>query len=393
MSTRQPISKKASLESTFTPPANPLKTRGFGNGIQARSAELPATNLLQTRPLGFPSRVQQEQQDTRSVEEQKLGAERFGYNAANIPVYASKTPPAVRQIVDKINTQTPHQPMQRQSEAGEYNPGSREGEELLAPEMTHLLQATGITYRKPTVNRYLQRGDYLQTQTVPTGGPNPDCLRILAEILSYLFGGLTHTIDGVTFNGRNIHRGLIERWQDLNNDPHNLYHNHRYRSQAHPQYGSWEGHQDQYRTQQRGLQNCIRDWVRNNCDDPNNSGGLPQGWRNVITNARRWLTIAPPSQPSTFVQQPPEPSFPTLIPAFVLTAAAARGISRSVLWRKFWQVVISRFAIRGAAAATLSAADGPLPVGEILSLGIAIWTVWDIYKAWDELWGQTITEA
>jgi hypothetical protein len=275
-----------------------------------------------------------------------------------------------------------------------FGPGKSPGNnELTAHELTHVVQQTGIIQRKPAVSRYLQISDYLQTQTAPTGGPNPNCLRVLGEILSFLFGGLTHTIDGVTLNGVNLHRGLIERWQDLNNDPRNLYQNHRTRAQAHPQYGSWEGHQDQYRDQQRGLRDRIRQWVRNNCDDPNNSGGLPQGWRNVITNARRWVTNAPPSQPSTFVQQPPEPSLPTLIPAFVLAAAAARGIARTVLWSRFWQAVISRFAIRGAAAATLSLADGPLPVGEILSLGIAIWTVWDIYQAWDDLWGQTITEA
>ncbi|MFP4413355.1 hypothetical protein [Coleofasciculus sp.] len=58
------------MKSTFTPPANPLKTRWFGNGIQARRAELPRTNLLQTRPLGSPAMAQQEPQDARSAEAQ-----------------------------------------------------------------------------------------------------------------------------------------------------------------------------------------------------------------------------------------------------------------------------------------------------------------------------------
>lgn len=54
MSTRRQIPKRGSLKSSFTPAANPLKTRGFGKGIQARSAQLPKTNPLQTRPFGSP---------------------------------------------------------------------------------------------------------------------------------------------------------------------------------------------------------------------------------------------------------------------------------------------------------------------------------------------------
>ncbi|MFP4124166.1 MAG: phosphotransferase [Coleofasciculus sp.] len=70
-----------------------MKTRGFGNTIQARSPELPQTSLLQTRPFGSPARVQQQQQDTRSIAEQLEGASRFGYHGLDIPVKASGTSP------------------------------------------------------------------------------------------------------------------------------------------------------------------------------------------------------------------------------------------------------------------------------------------------------------
>jgi hypothetical protein len=93
MSTRRHISRKASLNSIFTPPTHPLKTRGFGNGIQARSAELPQTNLLQTRPFGSPAGVQQQPQHTRSVAEQLEKASRFAYHGLDIPVKASGTSP------------------------------------------------------------------------------------------------------------------------------------------------------------------------------------------------------------------------------------------------------------------------------------------------------------
>jgi hypothetical protein len=94
MSTRRHISKKAPLKSTFTPPANPLKTRGFGNGIQARRAELPQTNLLQTRPFGSPAMAQQQPQETPSAEAQLEGKSRFGYNGLEIPVNAPIAPPS-----------------------------------------------------------------------------------------------------------------------------------------------------------------------------------------------------------------------------------------------------------------------------------------------------------
>jgi hypothetical protein len=94
MSIRRHISKNASLKSTFTPPANPLKTRGFGNGIQARRADLPRTNLLQTRPFGSPSMAQQQPQETPSVEAQLEGKSRFGYNGLEIPVNAPIAPPS-----------------------------------------------------------------------------------------------------------------------------------------------------------------------------------------------------------------------------------------------------------------------------------------------------------
>lgn len=34
----------------------------------------------------------------------------------------------------------------------------------------------------------------------------------------------------------------------------------------------------------------------------------------------------------------------------------------------------------------LAAADGPLPVGDLIDLGIAVWTMVDIVQVWDELW-------
>ncbi len=64
-------------------------------------------------------------------------------------------------------------------------------------------------------------------------------------------------------------------------------------------------------------------------------------------------------------------------------ATAAAGV---VGWKFFWKAVAQRFAARGATAALLAAADGPLPVGELIAAGMAVWTVVDIIRFSDALW-------
>ncbi len=66
-----------------------------------------------------------------------------------------------------------------------------------------------------------------------------------------------------------------------------------------------------------------------------------------------------------------------------LTLAVAGA---AVGWRYFWKAVAVRFAARGATAAVLAAADGPLPVGDLVAAGLAIWTVVDIIRLSDQLW-------
>lgn len=66
--------------------------------------------------------------------------------------------------------------------------------------------------------------------------------------------------------------------------------------------------------------------------------------------------------------------------AAVATAVAA------VSWRYFWKAVAARFALRGAAAAGLAVADGPLPVGDLIALGIGLFTIIDIIRLSPELW-------
>lgn len=69
-----------------------------------------------------------------------------------------------------------------------------------------------------------------------------------------------------------------------------------------------------------------------------------------------------------------------------LVMAVGAGVAAAVTWRHFWRAVIVRFAVRGAAALGLAAVDGPLPVGDLIAAGLAVWTIVDIIRLSDELW-------
>ena len=78
------------------------------------------------------------------------------------------------------------------------------------------------------------------------------------------------------------------------------------------------------------------------------------------------------------------------IPGFVIASYGALG-SRA-LWRAFGQIVARRFGERAAIAATINAGDPISPVAELLTLGLGVLTIYQIYRAWDDLWGEVEQE-
>ena len=81
-------------------------------------------------------------------------------------------------------------------------------------------------------------------------------------------------------------------------------------------------------------------------------------------------TIVPPGK------KPP-------IPGYFPRKQGARA-----LWRHFGQAIIKRFALRGSIAAALAAVDGPFPVGDLIALGMAVWTAVEIALIANELWTE-----
>jgi len=159
MSSRRQARKRASLQPKTTP-VNPLRTRGFGKGIQARNAQLPHGNPLQTRPFGTQKPGLSQQQESHSLQEQqeqKEGAEQFGYNAANIPAYVPErsqlpiqtkagqfggwnSPPIqrVNPVKNRLNLWRDQQ--LSQAETGESEEVSEREEQETSPEAAELQQ-------------------------------------------------------------------------------------------------------------------------------------------------------------------------------------------------------------------------------------------------------------
>ena len=178
----------------------------------------------------------------------------------------------------------------------------------------------------------------------PGGGPNVRCLELLGQILSFVHGGLTHILGGQTFTGTQIKRGLIERFRDMVEDKADIYNRYRYKSTPGPGgLGSWEGHQEQFEMQQRGLRNRLTEYIRNNCNDP--SGGLPAEAANAYDEALEWATRPTPREPA------PKP--------------AAPRTEESISWSDVVDVLVVIGLSIALVAAVIAALADPEPVSKV----------------------------
>jgi hypothetical protein len=242
---------------------------------------------------------------------------------------------------------------------GSYEPWTERGRRLLAHELAHVIQqgraadpsgelrvsdqhgpgeieawraadeaVTGaLVGRVQRMGVTIARANGAVAAPGPAPGPGGNrCLEILGEILSFLYGGAQHVVDGIVLGGPDIHRGLIERYEHMREDPHKLYRDHPTQARRHPAYGSWEGHQGQYRDMARGLRDRLNDWARNNCDDPDS--GVPEGARVHVPRAWDYATREPPVQPALVEAAPARRG---IDPEKVLTVLKILGVSLLLL--------------------------------------------------------------
>jgi hypothetical protein len=112
---------------------------------------------------------------------------------------------------------------------------------------------------------------------------------------------------------------------------------------------------------------------------------LEAHWKSLPDEERRFLTTVHPGiTPSTIVE------------AYYTTVAAttvALEPPAELVWREFWKRVAAWLAKRGLAAAALAAADGPLPIGDLIAIGLTIWTIWELIELWDVFWQDAVLAA
>jgi len=77
----------------------------------------------------------------------------------------------------------------------------------------------------------------------------------------------------------------------------------------------------------------------------------------------------------------------------IVITAGELEIPAGILWRQFWKIVAEWLAKRGIVIAGLAVADGPLPIGDLIALGLTIWLIWELIAHWDELWAAAEAAA
>lgn len=118
MSTQTHDSSKAPSDATTTPQSSQLSTRPFANSEQ--SAFVPIANQFQSRPFAIQAKSTSSQQEATDIQTQLEQAQRFGYDLANIPVFASSTPSPTSPTASVIQPKLAIASLQPQSEQMGY---------------------------------------------------------------------------------------------------------------------------------------------------------------------------------------------------------------------------------------------------------------------------------
>jgi len=111
---------------------------------------------------------------------------------------------------------------------------------------------------------------------------SPECLKAILELV-----------------GRIVE--IINRINDLLNDPEKLYLNHRYKWQAHEDYGSYVGHQEQLDGKRKNLSKLIKDAIRkckkkDDCDEDKDAYDQ-YDLQSIIGKAEDVINIPTPQSP------------------------------------------------------------------------------------------------
>lgn len=92
---------------------------------------------------------------------------------------------------------------------------------------------------------------------------------------------------------KELYKEVKFRYEDLLRDNHNLYRNHRDIDEAHPDYGSWQGHQRKYNEKRAELKKLLKLWNDHCKGDPD----LVTYAQADIEDAENYADIPAPERP------------------------------------------------------------------------------------------------
>ncbi|MGT2476679.1 eCIS core domain-containing protein [Paraburkholderia terrae] len=160
----------------------------------------------------------------------------------------------------------------------EYAPDGMEGQLLLAHELTHVVQQGSAVSSPGAGDETLFR----QSDVSSGGGPDP-CFDLLQAIIEFL-------------------NEVAQRFNDALNDPHDLFRDHRTVKEAHPDYGSWDGHRDRYNYTRDNLRRKIAEWDSN---DDCRAFRLSKQQQEDLEEAREFGSKEFPAKPSPSMREAP----------------------------------------------------------------------------------------
>lgn len=333
---------------------------------------------------------------------------RFGYDFSKVRIYTDSQASEVARL---LNARAFTLGRDIVFGTGQYSPDTTEGKRLLAHELTHVVQqhhaipkkkdleenqsktSQGLRINTQVIHNVVQRGVAAgcYVRHLPSTRIGEDVHRQIQAVCTALYGTIQEFLipgDGqadLVLQGNPVEIGEIK--------PNTWLRTGRHRRAL----GQLNRYIQGYRRWRRVRVTPMR--------------AKPVPIMPFVHNRRQWLITYGPLEgiyyyhcrtrrvrrrrPRTTRRPAARPRRPAVRPRRPPTVRP-RGLPRAVgraTWRQFWRVAARRFAIRGAAAVALSAADGPLPIGELISLGLAIWTIWDIINLWNELWAEAEQET
>ena len=133
----------------------------------------------------------------------------------------------------------------------------------------------------------------------------------------------------------------------------------------------------------------LQELLANLTPPPPPSEEIPEGDRQAILEL--WESMPSPEQQRflwVYGWRPEE-----FLEAYYTTLSSAPAgleVEEKLVWREFRKRVALWLAKRGIVTSSLALSDGPLPIGDLLALGVSLWTLAELLWQWSRFWEEAV---